>query len=258
MPQTTASSLLQPARLRPFQQFPGESSSPLPLLKLPGRETSAGRALFALFNGYDLARKRGNLYSEHNAVRIRSRPPTWHPPELKTPPKPPPQKKTVRLPRFRRRPIVDPSHCQRQQAVGRRKASEILKQLQIDLECKELPPYPTKPLLDDKEKARLAMLFEWSGRLDKDQLMAEMTVLTRQPPKLKCRVRMQKIPQGSVEEMEKMVEQIAKEIQEREEFIREMDKLGQAQKYKSQVHSEIQKRVKEMEKLDMLITAEGR
>ncbi|MCO5602570.1 hypothetical protein L7F22_056704 [Adiantum nelumboides] len=143
MPQTSTS-LLQSAKLRPFQQFPDESSSPLPLLKLPGRETSAGRALFALFNGYDLARKRGNLYSQHNAARFRSRPPTWRPPEWKAPSKPPPQKKTVRVPRFWRRPTVAPAECQRQQAVGRRKASEILKQLQIDLEHKELPPHPTK------------------------------------------------------------------------------------------------------------------
>lgn len=30
----------------------------------------------------------------------------------------------------------------------------------------DVPIYDTEPLLDDKEKARLAFIFEWSGRLD--------------------------------------------------------------------------------------------
>ncbi|KAH7430672.1 hypothetical protein KP509_08G008100 [Ceratopteris richardii] len=253
---------MQPAsfssvKLRPFEQFSAESSSCPPVLKLPGRETSAGRALFALFNGYDLARKRGNLYSQRNIARTRSRPPECRPPELKTPPKPSAKKKTVKVPKFRRRPTVDPSECQPCHPVGKKKASEILRQLQIDLERKELPPHPTKPLLDEKEKARLAIMFEWSGRMDKEQLMADMAVLTNQPQKSKFRVRPQKVPQGSVAEMESMVEQISKEIQEREEFMREMDKLGRAEKYKSQIRHEIEQRIKEMEKLDLLIKTEG-
>lgn len=252
MPQTTP-----PKKPRPLQPFWPDSSPPVPLLKLPGRETSAGRALFALFNGYDLARKRGNLYSDCNAARLRRHPPNLHPPESKAPQRPLPQKRTVKVPRFRRRhQTIKPSECETHHGVGKRKASDILRQLRIDLEHKELPMQSNKPLLDDKEKARLASLFEWSGRLDKDQLMANVAALTSQPPKSNHRMRAQKVPQGSVQEMENMVDQIAKEIQEREEFIREMDKLGQAEKYKGRVRFEIQQRVKEMEKLDKLIKSE--
>lgn len=43
--------------------------------------------------------------------------------------------------------------------------------------------------------------------MKQDQLVANMAALTSQPSKSKRRVRVQKVPQGSVQEMENMVEQ---------------------------------------------------
>lgn len=38
-----------------------------------GRGTEVGRALFALYNGYGVARNRGNKYSDHNRMKIMER-----------------------------------------------------------------------------------------------------------------------------------------------------------------------------------------
>ncbi|KAJ7565382.1 hypothetical protein O6H91_02G058300 [Diphasiastrum complanatum] len=219
------------------------SSRAAPIWNTTGRGTAAGHALFRLYNGFAAAKNMGNHYSLQNRINMLRGLSFNHcstPPGLlsKVQPKP-----TLKVPQFSRqisRERVPRSH----QSRGKRKATIILKQLKEDMTNLELPPAPAKPPLDDKEKERLQRLFEWSGRGHKEEDLAPKVFRSSQGAKV----------QGSKEEKEHLLDLIAKEIEEREEFLKDMQKLGRTDAYQNQIRMEIQDRIKQMKKLDKLIT----
>eukprot|EP01018_Ginkgo_biloba_P034775 Gb_21095 [translate_table: standard] len=222
------------------------------VLKAPGRETAAGRALFALYNGYNLARQRGNNYSllnkptQKNIDRLQNilfRPPAS---ESKSPTRETkPQKPRVKVPRFRRRCASLEPVPKVVELRGRKRASEILQKLKEDSNKFELPPPPIKPAIDDKEKQRVQSLFEWSGRIDKEHIL--------NPPKPRApRVVKHK------GDKEVLLDSISREIDEREAFLNDMERLGRGEQYKERITEEIEERIKQMKILDALMTQEDK
>ena len=223
-------------------------------LRLPGpwaavgRDTAAGRALFALYNGFGQARNRGNQYSSTNKIKILKHIAEHGPVEFPVQKPPPPKKPEVKVPHFYPKNALMEyynSLCPVELMRGRRKASEILEQSREDAAIVEVPPQPKGPLLDAKEKARLQEVFYWANRdLGPDP-----------PPEEKP---MAKAPKrGSVQEKEMLVNAISKEIEDREAFLTEMDAYGKADKYRSQITAEIQDRMNQLLMLhDQLSMAE--
>ncbi|CAM6090622.1 unnamed protein product [Calypogeia fissa] len=213
-----------------------------------GRDTEVGRALFALYNGYGVARNRGNKYSDHNRMKIMERISAQGLPDLyRIPPDLPKSKKpVVKVPRFRKKYVRIDEIPQVLLMRGRRKGSQILTQLKEDISQKDQPPQPKRPVLDEKEKARLQEIFEWSGRdvEDEDEAKSDVPMAPRKPPP----------PRGSVEEQEMLIEAIAMEIEERKQFLDRMFVLGRGPKYEPIIRLEIQERVRQMELLDKNIS----
>ncbi|XP_024527856.1 uncharacterized protein LOC112345397 [Selaginella moellendorffii] len=212
--------------------------SPERVWDAPGRGTAAGRALFRLYNGFAAARQKGEQFSLQNRLAILRRLANTSQEALLQP--------KVRVPRFRRRPSPEdvppfPVHGY----GGKRKASLIIEKAREEFENISLPPPPTKPVLDEKEKQRLQTIFEWHGLLEEGEVLVA--------PKITPVPRIRK---GSREEKEQLLDLISKEIEEREEFLRDMQKYGKDEEYRSQIQMEIHDRVKQMKQLDKLITAE--
>lgn len=218
-----------------------------PALNLPnpwaavGRDTEAGRALFALYNGFGHARSRGNDYSQVNRMKHLRYIATHRVPEFPVPRPLPPKKPEVKVPHF---PHKNP-YCDDYHPVDfiprRRRASDILQQIRDDSYVAELPPMPKGPLLDEAEKTRLQEVFYWSNRnLGPEPPVAEPV---RRLPK-----------KGSVEEQELLLNEIAKEIEDREVFLNEMEEYGKGEQYRSQIMFEIQQRVGQMKLLHENIT----
>lgn len=223
-------------------------------LRLPGpwaavgRDTAAGRALFALYNGFGQARNRGNQYSSTNKIKILKHIAEHGPVEFPVQKPPPPKKPEVKVPHFYPKNALMEyynSLCPVELMRGRRKASEILEQSREDAAIVEVPPQPKGPLLDAKEKTRLQEVFYWANRdLGPDPPLEEKPM--PKPPK-----------RGSVQEKEMLVNAILKEIEDREAFLTEMDAYGKADKYRSQITAEIQDRMNQLFMLhDQLSMAE--
>jgi hypothetical protein len=223
-------------------------------LRLPGpwaavgRDTAAGRALFALYNGFGQARNRGNQYSSTNKIKILKHIAKHGPVEFPVQKPPPPTKPKVKVPHFYPKNALMEyynSLCPVELMRGRRKASEILEQSREDAAIVEVPPQPKGPLLDAKEKARLQEVFYWANRdLGPDPPLEEKPMT--KPPK-----------RGSVQEKEMLLNAILKEIEDREAFLTEMDAYGKADKYRSQITAEIQDRMNQLFMLhDQLSMAE--
>lgn len=212
-------------------------------LRLPGpwaavgRDTAAGRALFALYNGFGQARNRGNQYSSTNKIKILKHIAEHGPVEFPVQKPPPPKKPEVKVPHFYPKNALMEyynSLCPVELMRGRRKASEILEQAREDAAIVEVPPQPKGPLLDAKEKARLQEVFYWANRdLGPDPPLEEKPMT--KPPK-----------RGSVQEKEMLLNAILKEIEDREAFLTEMDAYGKADKYRSQITAEIQDRMNQL------------
>ncbi|BBN14549.1 hypothetical protein MPTK1_6g12510 [Marchantia polymorpha subsp. ruderalis] len=213
-----------------------------------GRGTEVGRALFALYNGYGVARNRGNEFSDRNRLKILQRLANLSLEDIceaenRELPPPKPKKPIVKVPHFRKGPMTVDDIPQVLLMRGRRKSSQILNKLKEDIAKRELPPMPTKPLLDEKEKQRLQYVFEWSGRDCGSDDEDEPVVPANPPP-----------PRGSVEEQEMLMEEIGHEIEERRVFLDRMYELGRGPKYEPIIHAEIQERIRQMELLDKTIT----
>lgn len=218
-----------------------------PALNLPnpwaavGRDTEAGRALFALYNGYGHARTRGNDYSQINKIKTLKHIATHGLPEFPVLQPPPPKKPEVKVPHFPHK-HYDPDEFHPIDFIPRRRrASEILQQIRDDSYVVELPPMPKGPLLDEAEKARLQEVFYWSNRN-----------LGPEPPEAEPLRRLPK--KGSIAEQELLLNTIAKEIEDREAFLTEMEAYGKGEQYRSQIMFEIQQRVGQMKLLHKNIT----
>jgi hypothetical protein len=210
-----------------------------------GRDTEAGRALFALYNGFGQARNQGNKYSSQNRLKIMHQL-AMNGPQLPLLPKPPPPKKpVVKVPQFHRKQHNFEDICPVEFMRGRRKASQILEQLREDSYVVEVPPVPQRPLLDEREKSRLQEVFEWSNRdLGPEPLQEEEPWQVIEPEK------------GSIQEQEMLLDTIAQEVEERKTFIKEMEQYGKGDKYRLQIHKEIEDRIKQMSMLHQSITME--
>jgi hypothetical protein len=167
-------------------------------------------------------------------------------PQLPSLPKPPPPKKpVVKVPQFHRKQHNFEDICPVEFMRGRRKASQILEQLREDSYVVEVPPVPQLPLLDEREKSRLQEVFEWSNRdLGPEPLKEEESWQVIEPEK------------GSIQEQEMLLETIAQEVEERKTFIKEMEQYGKGDKYRLQIHKEIEDRIKQMSMLHQSITME--
>mmetsp|Transcript_25633 Transcript_25633/g.35422 ORF Transcript_25633/g.35422 Transcript_25633/m.35422 type:complete len:241 (+) Transcript_25633:265-987(+) len=123
----------------------------------------------------------------------------------------------------------------------KKQAGEIkVEQRQLDLEIRSNPhPVPKGPLIDEKEKIRYARKLEFNGRPPE-----EMPEGTFQPPKPK------KKPPTKLEELEKLFEDVTKEIEERNQFLADMEALGQRGKYEAKITSEIATRLHQLKVLD--------
>jgi hypothetical protein len=109
----------------------------------------------------------------------------------------------------------------------------------------EVPPVPQRPLLDEREKSRLQEVFEWSNRdLGPEPLQEEEPWQVIEPEK------------GSIQEQEMLLDTIAQEVEERKTFIKEMEQYGKGDKYRLQIHKEIEDRIKQMSILHQSITME--
>ncbi|KAL2622907.1 hypothetical protein R1flu_003112 [Riccia fluitans] len=212
-----------------------------------GRGTEVGRALFALYNGYGVARNRGNEFSDRNRMKILQRLANLSLEDICEAEKqelPPlkPKKPVVKVPHFRKRQMTvnDIPHILLMR--GRRKCSQILTKLKQEIANREQPPVPTRPLLDEREKQRLQYVFEWSGR-DCCSDDEEEPVPAKPPP-----------ARGSVEEQEMLIEELAHEIRERRVFLDRMYELGRGPKYEPVIQAEIHERLRQMELLDKTIT----
>lgn len=206
-----------------------------------GRDTAAGRALFALYNGFGQARDRGNDYSDQNKIKILKQIAAHGAPEFPVMNAVLPKKPNVKVPHFYKKPWyyqeISPVELMR----GRRKASQILNQLRADSYVVDVPPMPKGPLLDDREKCRLQEVFYWSNRNIGPDPKEEVAPV-RRPRK------------GSIEEQELLLSTIAKEVEDRKTFLKEMETYGRGDQYRLMIHKEIQDRIKQMVLLHDLIT----
>ncbi|KAL3691130.1 hypothetical protein R1sor_004781 [Riccia sorocarpa] len=212
-----------------------------------GRGTEVGRALFALYNGYGVARNRGNEFSDRNRMKILQRLANLSledicEAEKQELPPPKPKKPAVKVPHFHKRQMTvnDIPHILLMR--GRRKSSQILRKLKQEIATREQPPVPTRPVLDEKEKQRLQYVFEWSGRDCCSDDEEEPVAAKRSPAR------------GSVEEQDMLMEELAQEIRERRVFLDRMYELGRGPKYEPVIQGEIQERLRQMELLDKTIT----
>ncbi|XP_073396061.1 uncharacterized protein [Physcomitrium patens] len=212
-----------------------------PTLNLPnpwaavGRDTEAGRALFALYNGFSHARNRGNDYSEINKIKTLRHTATHGVPEFPAARPPPSKRPEVKVPHFAHRSCSSESHPV-DFIPRRRRASDILQRIRDESYIAELPPMPKGPLLDEAEKARLQEVFYWSNRnLGPDPPVAEPV---RRIPK-----------KGSIEEQELLLNDISQEIEDRKTFLTEMEEYGRGEQYRGQIMFEIQQRVEQMKLL---------
>ena len=99
------------------------------------------------------------------------------------------------------------------------------------------------PLLDDAEKARLAELMRFRGKLPE--------------PQPAC-VHQNKPRQGSKAELQHLFDQIVTEVEERQQYLQDMAALTKGQEYQAvcaQIKREIQTRIQEMTRLDQLLKA---
>lgn len=214
-----------------------------------GRDTAAGRALFALYNGFGQARNRGNQYSSANKIKTLKHMAEHGPVEFPAQKPPPaPKKPQVKVPHFYPKNALLEyynSLCPVELMRGRRKASEILEQLREDAAVVEAPPQPKGPILDAKEKARLQEVFYWANR----DLGPDPPPEEKSAPKSPER--------GSLQEKEMLMDAISKEVDDREAFLSEMEAYGKADKYRSQITAEIQDRMNQLLLLhDQLSVAE--
>eukprot|EP00241_Pyramimonas_parkeae_P008235 CAMPEP_0114241058 /NCGR_PEP_ID=MMETSP0058-20121206/9435_1 /TAXON_ID=36894 /ORGANISM="Pyramimonas parkeae, CCMP726" /LENGTH=152 /DNA_ID=CAMNT_0001353569 /DNA_START=1110 /DNA_END=1568 /DNA_ORIENTATION=+ len=111
-----------------------------------------------------------------------------------------------------------------------------MKQLEIDI--RSTKPQPSRSLIGDKEKTRYARKLEFNGRPPEE--MPEGHFKKPAPPKKLSRY----------EELEKLFDDVTAEIEERHQFLADMEKMGQKAKYEAQIMGEVAVRLKQLKKLD--------
>ncbi|PNW84337.1 hypothetical protein CHLRE_04g230242v5 [Chlamydomonas reinhardtii] len=207
-----------------------------------GRDNPAGKALFKLYNK-DAAKQIGNAYNSKNkAVHEKKLATGWSPLPVAEPPKPKLEKPVVAVPRFPKRMDYESS---RAQYIPRRRHVDVIR-AEIDAEYERMrtapQPPPSRAVLDDKEKTRLADLMRFRGKVPAvtpEQVAAQ----ARAAPK-----------KSEQQQLEEMFEQIVGEIEERRAFLRDLEAAGRLKlETVHMVRSEIQQRVADLQRVDALL-----
>eukprot|EP00775_Hariotina_reticulata_P013197 gene13197-13328_t len=240
------------------------------LWQLLGRDTTAGKALYNIYNSDNLhGRATGLIFSEKNRQLFKklatktsaaalSAGPTKDTPSQKQ------QKPTVAVPRFKSKAAASPTSPATDNLAHlprRRNGQQILACMAADAEqAWGRSPAPTGPLLDEQEKERCALLMQHKGRLPSgsdltgkakaggvrhgQQVLHKSIHLADSDPLLRRRKMLQQ-----------RFQEVAAEIEEREEFISTMQQLGQLkEQHVAIVRGEVAAKVRELGQLDQQIS----
>ncbi|GLC52821.1 hypothetical protein PLESTB_000672200 [Pleodorina starrii] len=208
-----------------------------------GRDNPAGKALFKLYNK-DAAKQVGNSYHTRNKqVYDRKLASGWTPAPVTEPPKPTVEKPQVEVPKFPKRIQYDTA---RVNFIPRRRPLEVIRR-DIDAEYERMRTAPqappNRPVLDEKEKARLAELMRFRGK-----------VPTVTPEQLAAQLKAGPGRKSEREQLEEMFEAIVREIDERREFLQALEAAGRLrQDTVNMIRGEIQGRVAELQRVDTLL-----
>ncbi|GFR41819.1 hypothetical protein Agub_g2591 [Astrephomene gubernaculifera] len=211
-----------------------------------GRDNPAGKALFKLYNK-DVTKQIGNAYHSKNKQAHDKKLATgWTPPPVAEPPKPKLERPQVEVPKFPLKRIeYDNLGAARVDLIPRRRPLEVIRR-EIDAEYERMraapQPPPNRPLLDEREKARLAELMRFRGKLPAitPEQQAEMS---------------KAVPRKSQrQQLEELFSAIMGEIEERRQFLRDLEAAGRLPlETVYMIRSEIQDRVTELQRVDVLL-----
>ncbi|GLI70956.1 hypothetical protein VaNZ11_016055 [Volvox africanus] len=211
-----------------------------------GRDNPAGKALFKLYNK-DATKQIGNTYHTRNKqVHDKKLASGWTPAPVTEPAKSKVERPQVDVPKFPKRIDYDTARINH---IPRRRPFEAIRR-EIDAEYERMRSAPqappTRPVLDEKEKARLAELMRFRGRVPTvtpEQLAQQLKAAPRKSER---------------EQLEEMFEAIVKEIEERREFLQALEAAGRLQiDTVHMIRGEISARVTELQKVDALLKQYG-
>ncbi|KAK9841491.1 hypothetical protein WJX74_006700 [Apatococcus lobatus] len=235
------------AQLEDTQQLEREYD-PDSLIGLLGRGSTAGSKLYRLYYGKPPGASVGNTYNKHNMDRLRSfksasttkSSADEKPLSRSTPPE-------VRVPRVGRPGKRAEPHPDSDK--GRRPAAIILANL--EREAEELssmqPPAPSGPLLDDKEKARLASLMQYRGAPpDASAKIAVQYDPTKSPGQLREIRMLERLFSEVLHEIQLLKQDIAGRISCSDENLRDQSNVRKLQ-------GDLKFKVQELGRIDALI-----
>eukprot|EP00899_Mesostigma_viride_P020082 jgi/Mesvir1/28075/Mv04668-RA.1 len=202
------------------------------------RGSPAGRALYALYNGNKDTKEAGKKFSQKNREAFKNQTPKTLEETLaaeKERKKQASQKPVVEYPKVavRKTPSVAPVELLR----GRKSEAVIRDEMQA--EGGQVAELPKKKVLGEQEKQHLADMMEWRGKPPPKEVLAPP------PPRKKT----------EVEEMEELFSLLMSEIEDRKQFLDEMEAAGRRDQYEARINGEIAQRIKQLEKLDKHLKA---
>eukprot|EP00743_Colponemidia_sp_Colp-15_P003351 GILK01003621.1.p1 GENE.GILK01003621.1~~GILK01003621.1.p1 ORF type:complete len:264 (+),score=50.43 GILK01003621.1:70-792(+) len=210
-----------------------------------GRDTEAGRMLFALYKGKNAPA------INYPKLRTKSRE------SAKAVPKPCPQRAPVNVPKFGGyKPDPERLALYRLHAMGRKKQLETIMQ--------EFSQFtPEQPLLRpgvdrQAEKQRLAAKFQFSrGVLPKGATMPEVAPPVPKTDKELDTIMLQRQADEQAaaaaaqaqQSPDELFDSIVAEIYDRQKFLEEMSELGMRNKYEAKIKHEIAERIGDLQRL---------
>jgi len=224
------------------------------------RDTPAGRALFLLYGGQQVAQEAGLKFSTRNLRRFKRS--LSSSAGLAPPPAPcPPPKPKVAVPHFRgggggNASATAAAQASQQQLPRRRPVAQILSELRAvaDEALHSPAPPPARPLLAAAEKERLALLMQHRGKVP--VVMAAAGV---DDGDLKSSSRRAAASTGGGSEVQRLqarFDVVQQEVEERVAWLEEMTRDGLlVQQSRDVLKGEIAQRVAEMTQLDAMLRA---
>ena len=230
-----------------------------------GRGTAAGRAVFNLYSGDNGGKQYGAFANDFNRLQMRVSDPATRraPPEVEEAVK----KETaiasaaratharVRRPtNFTGAPPLTDAEATRasfEKSKARRPGvrPKALSDLENAARREEapVPPAPARRLICEQGKLRFQRLREFSGRLPEEQ--------PENARDGRALVRVKK-KETALDVAETLFGQVAREIEERDEFLAEMRAAGIGARYETAIRAEIAERVRVLRRLDGTIRSE--
>lgn len=200
--------------------------------------------MFKLYNK-DATKQVGNTFHARNKQLHDKKVATgWSPPPVTEPPKPKFERPQVEVPKFPKRIDYDTA---RVHYIPRRRPLEVIR-AEIDAEyermrCAPQPP-PSRPLLDEREKSRLAELMRFRGKMPEVTPEQQAAAAKHVPKK------------SQKQQLEEIFAAIVQEIDERRQFLRDLESAGRLKlETVHTVRAEIQQRVTELQRVDQLLAA---